>query len=248
MRGDDHRALLSYLKFVSADAAMPTASRHASEAPVFAVIPAHNEAGQVGRIVRKTAPFVDKVVVVDDGSADSTFEQAQQAGADVLRNIINMGKGAALRTGCDYAIMKRAARIIVLDADGQHDPADIPRLLEELDHVRIVYTYRTFDRKMPFVFRIGNGIINATLNLLSGTSLRDTQCGYRAFRATDYDRLRWRANDYSVESEMIMRASRSHLPSRQVPIKTVYLHEYKGTTIIDGIKIVIGIILMWLRR
>jgi hypothetical protein len=96
---------------------------------------------------------------------------------------------------------------------------------------------------MPTVFRFGNLVINKMAELLYHIRLHDTQCGYRAFTAAAYKKIRWRSYDYSVESEMIARVGKRRLRYTQTPIKTVYQDRYKGTTIFDGIKIVIK--MMW---
>jgi hypothetical protein len=109
----------------------------------------------------------------------------------------------------------------------------------------IVFGYRIFSRTMPAILRFGNRFINSTVAFLYGISLNDTQCGYRAFTSETYKKLRWAATDYSVESEMVSRTGRKRLRYAQVPIKTVYLDSYKGTTVLDGIKIVLK--MLWWR-
>ena len=84
---------------------------------VWAVIPAYNEQKNIGSIIKKTKRYVDKVIVVDDGSRDKTREIAEKSGAIVLRHIVNLGKGATLKTGCDFAVKKGAKFIVALDAD-----------------------------------------------------------------------------------------------------------------------------------
>ena len=92
----------------------------------IAVIPAYNEAERIGRIIPDVKKQVDKVIVVDDGSRDATARNAQQKGAMVVSHAVNLGKGAALKTGCDVALKLKADAIIVMDADGQHKASDIP--------------------------------------------------------------------------------------------------------------------------
>src|SRR3989338_1885753 len=98
---------------------------------IWAVIPAYNEETNIASIIKKTKNYTDEVVVVDDGSKDNTKEFAEKSGAIVLRHVVNLGKGAALKTGCDYAVIKNAKFIIALDADAQHNPDDIPRFIEK---------------------------------------------------------------------------------------------------------------------
>lgn len=209
---------------------------------IWAVIAAYNEEKSIARIIKRAKSFVDAVVIVDDGSIDKTNQYAEEAGAIVLKHIVNLGKGAALKTGCDFAVKKNAKLIVVLDADAQHNPDNIPRFLKKLNNYSIVFSYRKLSSKMPFVLRFGNWFISNTVGMLYGIRLNDTQCGFRAFRAEAYKKIRWNASDYSMESEMIARAGKQNLKYVQIPIETIYSDKYKGTTILDGIKIVLNMI------
>ena len=205
---------------------------------IWAVIPAYNEQKNIGNIIKKTKKYVDNIIVVDDGSNDKTKETAEKSGAIVLRHVVNLGKGATLKTGCDFAVKKGAKFIVALDADAQHNPNDIPRFIEKLGKYDIVFSYRKASSKMPLVIRFGNWFISNVVNILHGVKLNDTQCGFRAFSKVAYKKIRWNATDYSMESEMIVMAGKQRLKYVQIPIETIYSDKYKGTTIIDGIKIV----------
>ena len=210
---------------------------------VWAIIPAHNEEKNINEIISRTKKYVDRVVIIDDGSADKTSLLAEKSEAIVLKHIVNLGKGAALKTGCDYALKHGAKFMIVLDADAQHNPDDIPRFTDKLEVYSLVFSYRKLSSKMPFVLRFGNKFISEITGLFYGIRLNDTQCGFRAFSAEAYRKIRWNASDYSMESEMIARAGKQNLKYVQIPIETIYSDKYKGTTIIDGIKIVLN--MMW---
>jgi glycosyltransferase involved in cell wall biosynthesis len=211
----------------------------------WAVIPAYNEEKSIANIIKKTKKYITNVIVVDDGSKDKTKEVAEKSGTIVLRHIVNLGKGATLKTGCDYAVKKNAKYIVVLDADAQHDPDDIPRFIEKLKKYDIVFSYRKLSKKMPFVLRFGNWFISRVIRVLYNVDLIDTQSGFRAFTRETYKKIRWNASDYSMESEMISKAGKQRLKYVQIPISTIYSDKYKGTTIIDGIKIVLN--MFWLR-
>ena len=206
----------------------------------WAVIPAHNEEKNIAKVVQKSMKFVEKVIVVDDGSADNTSDLAEKEGAIVLKHIVNMGKGAALKTGCDFAVRKEVDYIIVLDADAQHNPGDIPRFKEKLRKYDIVFGYRKLSGKMPALLRFGNRFISQATKFLYGISLYDTQSGYRAFSRNAYKKIRWNSSDYSMESEMVARVGKQKLKYVQIPIETIYTDKYKGTTILDGMKIVLN--------
>ena len=209
---------------------------------VWAVIPAYNEEKNIIGIIKKTKKYVGNVIVVDDGSKDKTKDVAEKAGAIVLRHLINLGKGATLKTGCDYAVKKGAKFIIALDADAQHDPDDTHRFIEKLKKYDIVFSYRKASSKMPLVLRFGNWFISNVVRILYGINLKDTQCGFRAFSKEAYNKIRWNASDYSMESEIISKAGKQRLKYVQIPIQTIYSDKYKGTTIIDGVKIVLNMI------
>jgi len=209
---------------------------------VWVVIPAHNEEKHIEGVIKNTKKFAKNILVVDDGSKDKTSVIAERSGAFVLKHIVNLGKGAALKTGCEYAIKKGAEKIVVLDADGQHDPKEIPEFIKALDNADIVFGYRRLNKNMPFVLRYGNWFIFFMAKLLFGLKIADTQCGYRAFRSNAYNKIKWNAVDYSMESEMIANAGKAHLRYKQIPIETIYSDKYKGTTVIDGFKIVLNMV------
>jgi len=209
---------------------------------VWAVIPAYNESCRVGSVVTGALEFVDKVVVVDDGSQDTTFDVATQAGAISLRHIINLGKGAALKTGCDFALQNGADILIILDADGQHSPFEIQKFVTGIEDCDIVFSCREINEKMPWVLRFGNLMIVNISRLLFGWQLKDSQCGFKAITANAYNKIKWDTSGYAVENEMIINAWRNRLRYREIPIQTIYNDNYKGTTVLDGLKIVANMV------
>lgn len=208
----------------------------------FVIIPAHNEQKHIAKVLKKTKKYADNIIVVDDGSSDSTSEIAREEGVVVLKHVVNLGKGAALKTGSEYAIKKGARRIIFMDADGQHKPEDIPRFLASLKGVDIVFGSRRLNKHMPFVLKFGNWFIKRLNDLLFGIKLSDTQSGYRAMTINTYEKIKWKSTSYGVESEMIALVGKKRLKYREITIETIYADKYKGTTVIDGIKIVLNMI------
>lgn len=211
------------------------------------VVAAYNEEKYLGDVLQETKKICKDIIVVDDGSSDKTADIAEKAGVVVVRHTKNKGKGVAVKTGCAHALKKGFDEIILMDADGQHDPKDIPRFLEALKDKDIVFGYRRYTKEMPVVFRFGNWCINMACWMLFGLKLHDTQCGYRAFRSDVYEKIKWKACRYSMESEMIANAGKARLRYTEIPIKTVYNDHRKGTTVLDGIKIVLDMIRMRLR-
>lgn len=208
----------------------------------YVILPAHNEAGNIELVISKIKKHHKNIIVVDDGSRDNTAEIAKKLDVIVLKHAVNLGKGSALKTGCDYALYQGAKRLVVIDADGQHQPKDIPKFLSALEEQDIIYSYRKPSGTMPFVLKFGNKFINTTLNTLCRTKIKDSQCGFRAFTAEAYKKIRWSSQDYYMETEMIIKASKHRLKYSQIPIETIYGDRYKGTTVIDGVKIVLKII------
>ena len=139
---------------------------------ILAVIPAYNEEGRIAQVVAAAKRYVDAVLVVDDGSTDRTAECAVQAGARIVSHAQNCGAGAATMTGLDAARMLGAQIVVTLDADGQHDPQEIPLLLKPIqeDKADIVFANR-FGRKniIPLVRRVFNGIGNVLTLFVTGT-------------------------------------------------------------------------------
>lgn len=205
---------------------------------LFIIIPAYNEQKHIVAVISKVKKFAKNIIVIDDGSADNTINNVKRTGVTVLKHVVNLGKGAALKTGCEYALKKGATQLIFMDSDGQHLPEDIPRFVRALKNVDIVFGSRGLNKNMPFVLKFGNQFINTVNTILFGIKLKDTQSGYRAMTAEAYKKIRWESNNYSVESEMIARASRKKLKYNEIMIKTIYSDKYKGTTVLDGVKIV----------
>jgi glycosyltransferase involved in cell wall biosynthesis len=211
------------------------------------VIPAYKAGESIKPLLEEISKYLPlaQVIVVDDGSHDKTFHRARSMGAVVLRHAVNLGKGAALRTGLKQAFTdERVEACIMMDADGQHDPKEIPRFLESLAKNDIALGIRRINKTMPSVLRFGNWFINQTIKFLYGVKIRDSQCGYRAFTSEAYKKLRWKAADYSMESEIIAKIGKYKLKYLEIPIETIYSDKYKGTTIIDGVKIVFNL-LIW---
>ena len=211
----------------------------------FIIIPSYNEAKTIGKVIDDVKRYSTNIVVVDDGSTDDTQKAAKDV--TILKHLTNMGKGAAMKTGVEYAIKKNAKQIIFIDADGQHEAKEIPHFLDALKDVDVVFGYRELNKKMPLVLKLGNWVINKSIKILYNLELKDTQCGYRAFNTNVYNKIKWKALDYSVESEIIANTGKNKLKYKEIPIKTIYNSRYKGTTVIDGFKIVFNMFLWKIR-
>jgi glycosyltransferase involved in cell wall biosynthesis len=190
---------------------------------IVALIPAHNEAPRIGPVIEGAARHLP-VLVVDDGSADATAAVAEAAGAQVIRQPGNLGKGEALRAGFRRALGDGAAAVVTLDADGQHDPAEIPAFLaaRERTGARLVIGVREF-RDMPPARRLANLLGKQVLRWATGREIRDNQSGYRLVdRALMEAMLESEEPGFGFEVEMIVECVRRRWDIEWVPIRTIY--------------------------
>jgi len=202
------------------------------------IVPAYNEGKTIFEVITETKKFAKNIIVIDDGSLDNTAAEATRAGAVMLRHKVNLGKGAALKTGCDYAVQHGAQKLITMDADGQHDPKEIPVFLATLSQYEIAFGSRKAPKSMPAILKFGNKVLTKTMQILYGVRVEDSQCGYRGFTAEAYRKIRWEATDYYVETEMAIKAGKKKLKHTTIFIETIYADKYKGTTVFDGMIIV----------
>ena len=209
---------------------------------VFVIIPAFNETTHIRKIIEKAKEHSNNIIVVDDGSRDETYRIAKDSGVTVLRHIINLGKGAALKTGCDYAYMQGAGIFVVMDADGQHEPEEIPNFVKSVKENDVIFGYRVQKQKMPFERRLANTAIDIAIRSLFNINVKDTQSGFRAFTRDAYKKLRWESSDYCVETEMIANTGKHKLKYGQIPISTIYVDKYKGAGVSDAFKITINLL------
>jgi glycosyltransferase involved in cell wall biosynthesis len=198
---------------------------------ILALVPAHDEAPRIGRVVEGARKHVP-VLVVDDGSSDATAQLAEGAGATVIRQSPNQGKGAALRAGFAAALEGGAEAVITLDGDGQHDPAEIPAFLGA--HARgviggepaeLIVGARSF-RRMPPVRRAANWLGTVTLSAALGRWIADNQSGYRLIgRRLMAAMLDSREAGFAFEVEMIAVCLREGWSIGWIPIRTIYADE-----------------------
>lgn len=192
---------------------------------VIALIPAFNEASRVGEVVSRARPFVSEVIVVDDGSTDRTSAVAEAAGATVLRHPSNRGKGAAIATALEFFGRSDAEFAVFLDADGQHDPAEIPKFVETARQSGagvVVGTRMNDTRAMPVVRLLTNRFTSWLTSKLARQSIPDSQCGYRLLRRNVLADLNLTSSRFDTETEMLIQASRAGHRIVSAPICTIY--------------------------
>jgi glycosyltransferase involved in cell wall biosynthesis len=192
---------------------------------VVALIPAYNEAAKIAEVTKQTRPYVAQVVVIDDGSADATAQLAGQAGATVLRHPKNRGKGAAIATALEFFGKSGAEFGVFLDADGQHDPGEIPKFVEAaraLSADVVVGTRMTETRDMPVVRKLTNQFTSWVTSKLAGQTIPDSQCGYRLVRRCVLKDLQLSSSRFETETEMLIQAGRAGHKIANVPVRTIY--------------------------
>ncbi len=191
------------------------------------LIPAYNEGSRIARVISEVMPFCPNVVVVDDGSEDDTAKVAEMAGAVVLVQPENQGKGAALHRGFHYAREKGFDFVITMDGDGQHAPEDIPSFIEAYSDGMPVIVGNRMARpdSMPLVRRITNRFMSWLLSRKMGQTVPDTQNGFRLYKTDVIPELRVDANRFAAESEMLLELSARKVRIGSVPIKVIYRDE-----------------------
>lgn len=208
---------------------------------IIAVVPAFCEETKVGGVVSATLPFVDAVIVVDDGSVDHTGEVARKAGAQVVRHVVNRGLGAAIGTGMAAALAAGADVIVTLDADGQHEAKELLNLVAPIarGHADVVIGSRLLTRRgMPLHRVLANHIGNIITFFLFGIFVTDSQSGFRAFSRHATQMIEIRSNRMEVSSELIAEIRRKSLRVAEVPITAIYT-EYslsKGQSFCVGLR------------
>jgi glycosyltransferase involved in cell wall biosynthesis len=190
-----------------------------------AVIPAFNEAGSITAVIDGVRPFVDRVIVVDDGSRDATAERARAAGADVIAHETNRGKGHAVRAGLARVLDGGFTHVLLLDGDMQHLPQEAASLLAEAERsgAEVVLGERRFNRdRMPASRYHANRIGSRVLSWFVGVPVQDTQCGFRVFRVDALRPLQLMATGYEIETEMLVKVRRRGGRVASVPVTAVY--------------------------
>lgn len=186
-----------------------------------ALIPAYNAANLVGPVIREAANYVEQVCVIDDGSVDGTGDVAREAGAVVLAHARNRGKGAALKTGFAWALEQGYPVVVTLDADGQHLPSDIPKLVKTYEETKadLIIGGRShlFAQMLPRR-RMANRFSAWIIGKMARALIHDSQSGFRIYSASLLRDLPLRADGFDLESEVIVRAGNRGLRIITTPI------------------------------
>lgn len=192
---------------------------------IIAAMPAFNEAKYIGSLVLQTRKYVDEVIVVDDGSTDDTVEIAKLAGARVIQHEKNSGYGAAIQSIFNEAKKLNPDVLVVLDADSQHHPQEIPTLIKpvlENQNDVVIGSRQEHSKKIPFYRRIGQKIILRSVKTIAEDTLTDSECGFRAFSRQAIQTLNLKEKGMAVSAETVAQAYQKKLKVTQVPVNITY--------------------------
>ena len=212
-------------------------------ADVWFVIPVYNEAAVVGGVVREIIEAGYRVICVDDGSRDTSAQVARQAGAVLVQHAVNLGQGAALQTGIEFALRRRAAYIVTFDADGQHQLADAVAMVEtaQRDGLAVVFGSRFLDNRTDpgrlkrYVLRFAAWFTRHS----TGLKLTDAHNGLRVIRADAAQGIDLRQNGMAHASEIVRQLGRPKLPWTEFPVHVLYTDysKAKGQSLWNSVNI-----------
>lgn len=194
---------------------------------ISCVLPAFNEEKNITAVIYSLKPYAAEIIVVDDGSRDSTAQLAEEAGATTLRHKINRGQGAALQTGNDYALNHGADLVVHFDADGQFLATEIPALIKPILEQRadIVFGSRFLNKQTKFPFKkkyIIMPLAKIFTRFFLGVKLSDPQCGFRALNRRALQAIRIRNRAMAHASEIQVKAFQNNLRIAEVPVTVIY--------------------------
>ncbi|MBL8012427.1 MAG: glycosyltransferase family 2 protein [Candidatus Omnitrophica bacterium] len=195
---------------------------------ICVLIPCHNEAQAIGRLVEQVKHLGLDVVVVNDGSTDATGSIAESKKARVITISPCGGKGNALRKGFEYILSQVYDALIIMDGDGQHSPEDLPAFIEHYKTTRasvINGNRMANNRNMPFVRKMTNVVMSWMISLVCRQRVADSQCGYRLISCEVLRNIKLNSTNFEIESEILIKASKKGLKIDSVPVQTIYEDE-----------------------
>ena len=198
-----------------------------------ACIPAFNEEGVIGDLIKNTLSYVDSVVVCDDGSSDNTSVEAKEFGALVIKHNENKGKGAALRTLFEHVRRSNAEIVVTIDGDGQFLPNEIKKLIKPIQDnlADVVVGYRFDDGdEMPSYRKFGNKILDHATNIVTNLPIRDTQSGFRAYSKKAIEQIEFSNDGFTADSEILINAAEHGLRISEEKITVIYDTGLKTST------------------
>lgn len=189
------------------------------------IIPTYNESKAIASLINQIQKKGLKVIIIDDGSNDDTARIASDAGAEVLRNQANFGKGASLIKGYEFALSQGCESVISMDGDGQHSTDDIEafiRKAESSDSGIVTGNRMAETSGMPLIRIATNHFMSWLISALARQRIPDTQCGFRLLKKEVLQKIDLSTTKYETESEILIKAARLGFKIESVPVKTIY--------------------------
>jgi glycosyltransferase involved in cell wall biosynthesis len=216
---------------------------------IFIVIPFYNEKKHIGGVVASLAKYKLPTVLVDDGSVDDyrlKIRDYRLKNLTLLKHRVNLGKGAAMKTGADFAFGQGADAVIFMDGDNQHKAEDLPKFIKALKSGKydVIFGTRNYSYGVPLVRYLGNKSASIVLVGLFHILVSDVLCGFKGITKEAYEKIRWDSAGYGVETEIVARVGKKRLHFCEIPVQSIYHDKTKGVTIMDAVGIM-GEIVKW---
>lgn len=212
---------------------------------MYVVVPGYNEQLYLGRLLTKLNKHTKNIIFVDDGSSDNSARIARKHIKHVLSHQVNLGKGAAMLTGAEYAFkVLKADAVVFMDSDDQHDPVHLPEFQRQFKKYDVVFGVRNLGPNMPLARYLGNKSASVILNVLYGAYIDDIPSGYKGITRKAFPKLKWKSSGYEVETEIAVRVAQHKLPFGTVDIRSIYHDKDKGLTLLDAFHITVSL-LQW---
>lgn len=211
-------------------------------------MPVYNEESRAVETIKKVLAVNNElqIIVIDDGSTDNSLRILKESFKEnkrvmITNHMVNLGKGAAMKTGVKIAWKMEGEAVIFVDADGQHNPKYLPQFMEELKNYPVVFGYRELNKEAPLIRRSGNKLASYLIGVLFNMKRKDMLCGFFGFRKEIYKKIKWTSCRYGVETEIATKIGKNKIPFFEIKIDTIYIDKYKGMTAFDAFKILFKI-------
>jgi len=194
---------------------------------LVALIPAYNEGENIRQVIESTQPYVDRVVVCDDGSSDNIQTVLETVDVDIIKHPINLGYGAALKSLFKHGKEINALVVVCLDADGQHNPVYIPELVQPImrDDADMVIGSSFLSKQrsqVPWIKRLGNRVFSSLIRWGTGLEVSDSQSGYRAYRVDKLSSLSLVESGMGISTEILIKAVKNGFRVEERPVQITH--------------------------
>jgi glycosyltransferase involved in cell wall biosynthesis len=211
------------------------------------VIPLFNEEKHISGLLKGLRKYELPIVVVDDGSTDESGLKVKDSGlssVELLEHKVNLGKGAAMNTGAEYAFSHGAEAVIFMDSDAQHSTEDLAKFIRKLEEGKygVVFGSRNLSLGAPLVRYLGNKLASVVVASLFRIYVSDLLCGFRAVTRSAYEKIKWESSGYGVETEMVIRTGKARVKFCEIPVETIYHSGVKGVTLLDAFGILMQVV------